>query len=56
MTRYPYWPRTFADAFPESCDYACAVTCYRTPIWVRVLLWVLAIAVFAAVLCVWGLV
>ncbi len=49
MTRYPYWPRTFADAFPESCDYACAVTRYTAPAWHRVLLWGLVLAALAAI-------
>ncbi len=38
------WPRTFADAFPASCDYACAVTYYKAPTWPRLLPWLFLVA------------
>lgn len=42
MTRDPYlfrYPRTVQEAFPCDAGSACAVTCYRAPIWPRLLLW-----------------
>ena len=54
MTRYPYWPRTFADAFPESCDYACAVQRFTAPAWKRAVMWCVALAVIAALIYIGG--
>ncbi len=46
MTRYRF-PRTLDEAFGPDAYSACAITCYRTPIWPRVLLWGLTLAAIA---------
>ena len=38
MTRYRF-PRTLDEAFGPDAYSACAITCYRAPIWPRLLLW-----------------
>ena len=49
MTRYRY-ARTLDDAFGPDAYSDCAITCYRAPIWPRVLLWGLFLAALALVI------
>lgn len=38
MNRYRF-PRTLDEAFGPDAASACAITCYRAPVWPRLLLW-----------------
>ena len=54
MTRYTF-ARTFAQAFPRSCEMACAMEYYRPSRWPMRLLWgILAAGSFAAVVILAG--
>jgi hypothetical protein len=33
------YPRTLAEAFPRSADYANPISCYRLSVWERIGMW-----------------
>ena len=42
---YPFFPRSTAQAFPRTCEAACAVTHYKNPArWATRALWMISLA------------